>query len=199
MKDARLHKTADVASAQHVQNDRRGQSKRRGCENHWASEHSSPSAVPRREPSRLVGRVDYHCRRWRRWTCTRTGDGTAKRVAAALWDEGSGAPQPRSAASLPWALGLSLITCLEVCSFTADFVSQLGGGTTTTNTALLPYMHMCRPHRPLLRVLRVDPPIFTNRIPIKKNSSFSTQKVFFGWPSRMTPEPPPSLNTLNRP
>ena len=26
---------ADVASAQHVQNDRRGQSKRRGCENHW--------------------------------------------------------------------------------------------------------------------------------------------------------------------
>ena len=74
-----------------------------------------------------------------------------------------------------------------------------GGGTTTTNTALLPYMHMCRPHRPLLRVLRVDPPIFTNRIPIKKNSSFSTQKVFFGWPSRMTPEPPPSLNTLNRP
>ena len=50
----------------------------------------------------------------------------------------------------------------------------VGGG--DNNTALPPY----RLHRPLLRVLRVEPPIVTNRISYQKNS-FSTQKESFFW------------------
>ena len=50
-------------------------------------------------------------------------------------------------------------------------------------------MHMCRPHRPLLRVLRVDPPIFTNRIrrprPVAKGAAKSFEATLPDAPSDM--------------